>query len=346
MSKNFEKEYIELTQVEVPDLWDRIEAGLTPKSAQNPEKSEASIIDFKKEAVSVKETVSISKIKETNGLNDFNQESGKKKAQLLFIKKYKAVLAAAVCVMVILPAAVVMGRMGIGLGGAKESMTEDTAAAETMEYAVTTEAAAEEAEIAVAPESTAEESGMTEASMAEETLEEPAESEAEMPAEAAADAGMGDKSEAVEEYAAEERLDEAPAENEAMKDTMAETEAAEKELQKSQSTMEGAATEAAEEERAVVSSLDVEDGTVLTHVKIRVYAKEEVSEEGEAKGLGNLYRAEVLEDAEGLLEAGQEILIYISPLSSTYWTAEEETYEVMLEYDSQREYPFHLKACY
>lgn len=36
MSKNFEKEYIEMAQNEIPDLWDRIEAGLTGKSA--PEK--------------------------------------------------------------------------------------------------------------------------------------------------------------------------------------------------------------------------------------------------------------------------------------------------------------------
>ena len=45
MSKDFEKEYIELAQNEIPDLWDRIEAGLTEKSA--PE-NKASITIFLK----------------------------------------------------------------------------------------------------------------------------------------------------------------------------------------------------------------------------------------------------------------------------------------------------------
>ena len=33
MNKNFEQAYKELAQNEVPDLWDRIEAGLKEKSA-------------------------------------------------------------------------------------------------------------------------------------------------------------------------------------------------------------------------------------------------------------------------------------------------------------------------
>lgn len=37
MERDFEKEFIELKQSEVPDLWDRIEAGLTPKLAASSE---------------------------------------------------------------------------------------------------------------------------------------------------------------------------------------------------------------------------------------------------------------------------------------------------------------------
>lgn len=318
MSKNFEKEYIELTQVEVPDLWDRIEAGLTPKSAQNFEKIEASIIDFKKEAASLKEAESIS------------GKGNQKKTPVYFIKKYKTVFAAAVCVVVILPAAVLMGKMGIGTGGAKESAAEEAAPAEMMEYAVTTEAAAEEWEVAEEAEET-EAAGMAEESMDTEIFEEAAEAASE-------DAGA---------YEAKESLEEAVAENDAMQDVMEELRESEAKANKSQSTAEGLKTEAAEEERAAeVSRLDVEDGTILSHVKVRVYAKEEVSSNGEAGGLGNLYRAEVLEDADNLLVTGQEILIYIDALSSTYWPDEESIYDVMLEYDGNREYPFLLKSCY
>ena len=39
MNRDFEKEYIELAQCEIPDLWDRIEAGLTEKSAPETEKT-------------------------------------------------------------------------------------------------------------------------------------------------------------------------------------------------------------------------------------------------------------------------------------------------------------------
>lgn len=335
MSKNFENEYIALTQVEVPDLWDRIEAGLTPRSAQNPEKNEASIIDFKRETVSEKET---GDVKET-----------KKKAPLYFIKKYKTVLAAAICVIVILPAAVVIGRMGIGLGGAK-SESADTAADETMEYTVTSEAAAEESEITTTTEAETEEREMAEITEAMESMTEgTAESRTEMPAEMASDTEGGyvaEATEVTEGCAAEKSRDEAKVENKSVEDYGTEASGA-GEVQKSQSTMEGVATEAAEEERAAtISRLNVEDGTVLTHVKVQVYAREEVSSDGEAKGLGNLYRARVLEDADGLLQEGEEILIYISPLASTYWPEEEEIYDVMLEYDSTREYPFYLKSCY
>ena len=37
MERDFEKEFIELKQSEVPDLWDRIEAGLAPKTTTSSE---------------------------------------------------------------------------------------------------------------------------------------------------------------------------------------------------------------------------------------------------------------------------------------------------------------------
>ncbi len=308
MSKNFEKEYIALTEVEVPDLWDRIEAGLTPKSAQNPEKNEASLIEFQKEVVSENES-----------------ENKKKQAPLYFMKKYKTVLVAAVCVIVILPAAVLLGQMGMG-GAKEESAAADMAAAETVEYAVTTEASAEE--------------GAVEESAAYEEAAE----EMEMSV-AATEDGYAENmyAEDMVQNQVLESAEAAPAEAEELKDEIEDMKES-AEAKKSQAAM---GEKMAEEEcRAVTEYLDVEDGTVLSKVTVRLFAIEEVNPQGEYKGMGTLYRAEVLEDADGLLEAGEEILIYISPLSSTYLPAEENTYMMMLEYDSTREYPFHLKGCY
>lgn len=311
MSKNFENEYIALTQVEVPDLWDRIEAGLNPKSTQDSEKVEASVIDFEKEIASRKEADCKDKAEKT---------------LIYFVKRYKTVLAAAVCVIVILPAAVMIGR--IGMGGSKSESAADTAPAE-MEYAVVTEAAAEEmAAMEEAIEETAAEDVMEEAEMAIE--------------------------EATESYEmSEEVADGAQMSMEAAKDTSDEygkemsEETTGTEMKEAVNSAAGVSTEAAEEERAVVvDKLDAEDRTVLTHVTIRILTKEEVALDGESKGLGNLYRAEVLNDADGLIAEGDEILVYISPLSSLYLPDKEETYDVMLEYDSTREYPFWLKSCY
>ena len=306
MSKNFEKEYIALTEVEVPDLWDRIEAGLTHKSAQNPEKNEASMIEFQKEVVSKNES-----------------ENKKISAPLYFMKKYKTVLAAAVCVIVILPAAVLLGQMGMG-GVKEECAPADMAAAETVEYTVTTEAETEE--------------GVMEECV---TYEEAA---AEMPAEATEDGYAEDMyAEDTVQNQVLESAEAAPVEAEELKDESEDMKES-AEAKKAQAAMGEEVEE--EESRAVTEYLDTEDGTVLSKVTVRLFAIEEVNPQGEHKGMGTLYRAEVLEDADGLLEAGEEILIYLSPLSSTYLPAEDNTYMMMLEYDSTREYPFHLKDCY
>lgn len=315
MSKNFENEYIALTQVEVPDLWDRIEAGLTLKSTQDSENVEASVIDFNSEIDSRKEV-------------DSNNKA--EKSLIYFVKRYKTVLVAAVCVIVIIPAAVMIGQLG--MGGAKSESAADSAPAE-MEYAAVTEAAAEEP---VAMEET-----VMEETAAEEVMEE---------AEPAADEAV-ETSSVYEMY--EEASDGAQMSVEAAKGASDECgkEMTEKtddtEMKEAVNSIASVTEESAEEESAiVVDKLDVEDGTILTHVTMRVLAKEEVDSDGESKGLGNLYRAEVISDADGMLEQGDVILVYLSPLSSLYLPDKEETYEVMLEYDGRREYPFWLKSCY
>lgn len=92
MSKDFEQAYKEAAQMEAPDLWDRIEAGLQNKSV--PEKN---VILEKK---------------------DRKKYSGK-------IFNYSGLIAAAVCVAVIIPAAVLLRQTSKGYSAS--GVTEETA---------------------------------------------------------------------------------------------------------------------------------------------------------------------------------------------------------------------------
>ena len=82
MSKSFEKEYKELAQSKLPDLWDRIEAGLSEKKP-----------------VSVPITIDEEAI---------NNETTIKKADsnkvLVFFRRYQTVAAALLCVIILVPA--------------------------------------------------------------------------------------------------------------------------------------------------------------------------------------------------------------------------------------------------
>lgn len=123
MSKNFEEEYKALADQELPDLWDRIEEGLAPRSTpKEPVKKSTKIVQF--------------------------------------VRRYKGSLAAVVCVLLILPAAILISqntkksdaadqianerfRRPVVLTEELESMPEEAAAAE--EAAAYSEDAAEEA---------------------------------------------------------------------------------------------------------------------------------------------------------------------------------------------------------
>lgn len=123
MSKNFEEEYKALADQKLPDLWDRIEEGLAPRSTP--------------------------------------KEPGKRSTKIVqFVRRYKGSLAAVVCVLLILPAAILISqntkksdaadqianerfRRPVVLTEELESMPEEAAAAE--EAAAYSEDAAEEA---------------------------------------------------------------------------------------------------------------------------------------------------------------------------------------------------------
>lgn len=127
MSKNFEQAYKELAQKEAPDLWDRIEAGLTEKSA--PKKP------------------------------DVNRKRSSEIIRIL-TGRYAGIAAAVLCVAVILPAAVLLRRSGdksFSGGAATEEIKEAQETEEAWEIEETAEdtAAPEEAEPASQQESTA-----------------------------------------------------------------------------------------------------------------------------------------------------------------------------------------------
>ena len=114
MKKDFETAYKELANTEVPDLWDRIEAGLSEKSAPAETKAE--------------------KNKKTAPVN-------KKTKIAVFMRKYSALAAAIVCAIILIPTMIVMKKSD------SKFMSESAAEpAFTTESAYYDEAVAEEAE--------------------------------------------------------------------------------------------------------------------------------------------------------------------------------------------------------
>ena len=126
MKKDVEKAYKELAETEVPDLWDRIEAGLSEKSAPAETKAE--------------------KNKKTAPVN-------KKTKIAVFMRKYSALAAAIVCAIILIPTMIVMKESDSKF--MSESAYDEKAVAEeagaasmmTEEASVETEAVAEVAEM-------------------------------------------------------------------------------------------------------------------------------------------------------------------------------------------------------
>ena len=145
MKKDFETAYKELANTEVPDLWDRIEAGLSEKSAPAETKAE--------------------KNKKTAPVN-------KKTKIAVFMRKYSALAAAIVCAVILIPTMIVMKKSDSKF--MSESATEPAFTTESAYYDETvaeeaTEAVAEMMEEASAAETAAEEPEMERKEAAEES---------------------------------------------------------------------------------------------------------------------------------------------------------------------------------
>lgn len=275
MSKSFEQEYRNLTQSELPDLWDRIEAGLTRKAVTEnftPTQTTAEPEMVVQKAEGIIETAPVQK--EISSREQDENQNRKKNVVISFFRRYEAAAAALLCVVILVPAFFVMRQ--IGMGGVKSESAmpaEEYAAAEAMR---------EETESAEAP-----------AAMAD------------MEFEAAENFEM--------EAAAEAAMDDAPAETvpeaEAMeKESVAETVT---EITEDFASTE----ETKSESRNEVTAEKSEEGTtsVLAQIRVEITEAIPVKGEGAMEVLGGcLYRC-VVTDAGECGEIGdlEEIIILL-----------------------------------
>lgn len=301
MSKNFAEEYKALANEELPDLWNRIEAGLTPKTTALAEEAE-DIQDIKQ-----KETEPVIK-----------PEKGK---VISFLLRYRTVVAAALCVVVILPAAILMGR--INRSKSSPEFASDTAApadnAATTEMwdDVMEEAAAEEPEEFGAGAAVMED-------MAEGTAADMADALPAAMDEAAEKEMQGDRnsSGAISEAAA----DDAEEELETLLDK-----------QKAEQSSNSASIQEEKKEYGKTEKI---------YEKITVEAMEQTGET--VKTERNFYygmEMKVISDPSGELQEGTQITVWVSMLSSMAYMQGEE-YELDLSYDPDRECPYQVRKTY
>ncbi len=313
MSKDFEQAYKEAAQMEAPDLWDRIEAGLKSKSVPE-EKTDRDIIVS--EAKTEKESVS-------------GEEAPEKKADrrrmpvnFPYLKRYSGVIAAAVCVAVILPAMALLRPQFKGYSAA------DT----TEEIAESAAADAGAAENMAMPQ---EEDGSEAGSIKEAGLETDRETDenGDMPM----DAGAGEKD---EDAAAPLKSREAAAGSaDDFSSQPAEAATEEKESSMSdQSTDNGKVSEMGE-------------GTLIKHAVIKVTELKEETDKESEKASGILCTAVLEKTASDsqqstadLQKKGQLIIFVPSDIAASLY--EDGVFEVDLEYRGGREYSFILRKFY
>lgn len=289
MSKNFAEEYKALANEELPDLWNRIEAGLTPK---------------------------------TTALAEEELEEKPEKGKVIrFLFRYRTVVAAAICVVVILPAVILLGR-GNDSNSSWESASDT--ATEAQEEAPADHAASEEIYLAET----------------DEVTEEAAAEEPEAEAGGAVQDNGSDGAEAA-------RIEDLNTEG-----------AAEKEMnrQGNHSSSEAMSDEAADiagEEKAFLETQKTDqDSHSSVNRKEKIFERvivEAAEQTGETVEADNdIFYAvfmKVIEDPSGELEKDTEITVWVSMLSSVAYVQGQE-YVLDLSYDLDRECPYQVKKNY
>lgn len=311
MSKNFEQAYKELAQKETPDLWDRIEAGLTEKSA--PKKTDISKDigkDIQKQIVSDKPD-------EVNTGKSGNKEKTLSTKIRVFAGKYTGIAAAVLCLAVILPAAVFLKRSGeksfsggMIAEGSKEAqiLEEEQRIEETQE---TEEAAADMA----MPEET-------------EKMEEAAQPEAAAAVENGKSAGGTADAGTADGGAGTETAENALADmGEAWAQAAAE---AEEDVAGSDSLsaakLSGEKQEAGEDEEAKKTKVLeagmgmplLPAGTVLEEIVVEITDMSVRADENAQEEPGNIYTVLVKEDPSGTLQKDSKIEVFVPAYASFF----------------------------
>ncbi len=258
MSKDFEQAYTELAKSEAPDLWDRIECGLTERSTQ-PEADSGPAVS----------------------------SSGQGKKFLFPIRKYSAMAAAVICVIIIIPVLIRMNR--------SYEFAESDSSGAAMDMTA------------------AQEAGGMEPAVEEAAVEESTES-----AEGAADGPA-----ASEEKLSQERMSAESAAKEA-KAASGENTAPEPQMSAAKEAEESADEDV---ERSTADDKGVSELTtkaeqtsdleeVLFGVTLEVTGSAELIPEEDSGESGVVYTAVVRKDPGGLLKEGEEITVFVPAYSS------------------------------
>lgn len=320
MSKNFAEEYKTLANEELPDLWNRIEAGLTPKTTSQAGEEHSPDMEqtIKPAAPEAKQKAEPEKKKEKG-----------KVISVLF--RYRTVVAAAVCVIMILPAVILLGRnnRSKSFSGSAADM-----AAETREEAPADDAADMESEEMYLMES-------------DDAAEAPAE-EPEAKAGGAEFDNGSDGAGACAETALIEDLDSEGAAEKKM------DQQENRNVQKEMSDEAADITEdIAEEEKALPETQRTDQSfSSTTNREVKIFERvtvEAAEQTGEnVKTDGDFFygiNMKVIEDPSGELTEDTEITVWVSYLSSVTYVQGQE-YVLDLSYDPGRECPYQVKKNY
>lgn len=290
MSKNFEEEYKALANEELPDLWNRIEAGLTPKT-----------------------TVLAEEEKEKK-----SEEKRRKEKVISLLYKYRTVAVAALCVIVILPAVMVFGRVRSGGNKSWEEanesapmQAEDTAAADGWDEAA---AAAEDTTEDVITDAQAKAGGVSQEGML-------------------ADEDLANGSAADAFSRAEHEMDE---DSGAALPADMEADDAEKKMENSITDLSGSGQGEAKKESVE------EESDVRVYEKVTVKVVQGTREMAEAdRELYGEVKMKVIKDPSGELTEGSEISVWVA-LSSSVAYLEGKEYTLDISYDPNRDCPYRI----
>ena len=299
MSKNFEEEYKALANEDLPDLWNRIESGLTPKTIALTDEVEDKQVITKT----------------------------KKEKVISVLYRYRAVAAAVLCAVVIIPAVAMSWRSGRSKNweAADEAPSIDMAAAQSENgMAVVTEGVAEEAAEDAA--------GAIEEAVVEDAGEITEEIMADSMENCAEDTATMDDSAATMPEAEMAAMPKDEPSGGAGVDAARETEKKlqDKETQQLSNAREESAKAEAEEESDKV----YENVTLKMEDRI-----DEIVETDE--GIYSGVKAKVVKDPQRELTEGTEITVWISLASSVAYV-KGETYSVTLSYNKDRICPYRI----